>query len=103
MFDGSVAKDVFSAFATLLILPIALSFIFVALKLLRGFFADRSEYVRNQERSVSLMSVLRGETPTFYDSVRDERIVAGVAVDTKKNVWVEQGKLSEEAVSNVIR
>jgi hypothetical protein len=94
--------DLIKGVAALVLVPVTLAFLVIAWRLLRVYLMDRSEYQRNQARSPSLLSVLRGEAPTFYDGVRDERVAAGVARDLKNNKWVEQGKLSEEAVSNVL-
>lgn len=94
--------DLTKGIAALVLVPVTLAFLVIAWRLLRVYLLDRSEYQRNQARSPSLKAVLRGEAPTFYDGVRDERVAAGVARDLKTNKWVEQGKLSEEAVSNVL-
>jgi hypothetical protein len=96
------ASDFTKGVAVAVLLPLAVSLFVVGLKLLRVYWRDRSEYIRNQERSPSLDAVVRGEVPTFFDGIRDERVTAGLAIDTKNNTWVEQGKLSEEAVSSVL-
>lgn len=94
--------DLLKGITALVVLPVTLALFALTWRLIRVYWTDRSEYQRNQARSPSLLTVLRGEAPTFYDGVRDERVGAGVARDTKTNKWVEQGKLSEEAVSNVL-
>lgn len=99
----SVFLDVLKGAAILALAPVAISLLIVALKLFRVYRTDRGEYTRNRDRSPSLLKVMRGETPTFYDGFRDERVAAGIARDLKTNRWVEQGKLSEEAISNVLR
>jgi hypothetical protein len=96
------AIDLIKGVAALILLPVLLTFTVVAIRLLRAYLTDRSEYERNKARSPSLRAVVRGEAPTFFDGVRDERVAAGIARDVKRNTWVEQGKLSEEAVSNVL-
>ena len=94
--------DLLRGIAVFVLVPAALILTVVTARLNRVYWTARSEYQRNQARSPSLRSVLRGEAPSFYDGVRDERVAAGVARDLKTNKWVEQGKLSEEAVSNVL-
>lgn len=64
--------------------------------------ADKGEYNKNRERTGSLMDVLLGKVHTIHDGRRDYRVRAGLAVDTKQNIWVEQGVLSEEALDSVI-
>jgi len=98
-----VYMDVLKGVAIFILAPLAISLLIVSIKLLRVYRTDRGEYARNRDRSPSVWKVLRGETPTFYDGVRDERVAAGIARDVKTNQWVEQGKLSEEAISNVLR
>jgi hypothetical protein len=100
----STATDLLRGLVLFILVPLAFAFAAIAWKLVRAYLSDRrSEYSRNRARSPSLVAVVRGEAPTFYDGVRDERVAAGVAVDIKANRWVEQGKLSEEAVSSVLR
>lgn len=103
MFYEFIAHDLSRGLATLFLLPTAALFILIGLRLWRVYLTDRSEYIRNQERSVSPRTVIRGGALSFFDSARDERVSAGIAVDTKTNEWVEQGKLSEEAIFNVLR
>jgi hypothetical protein len=97
------AIDLLRLVAFAVLLPLALASFIVAWKLIRTYCLDRGEYSRNQARSVNMSTVLRGAVPTYFDGSRDERVSAGVAVDKKNNIWVEQGKLSEEAVSSVLR
>jgi hypothetical protein len=98
-----VAFDAVRGLALLALVPLSIAVLLLAFRLVRVYINDRSEYVRNKERSPSMKAVIRGELPNFHDAVRDERVAAGVAVDVRNNVWVEQGKLSEEAVSSVLR
>lgn len=60
------------------------------------------EYDRNHERTGSVWRAIRGEIPTVIDGTRDYRVSAGIAVDAKTNEWVEQGRLSAEAISAAI-
>ena len=64
---------------------------------------NRHEYDRNRLRTGSLRNAIRGEISTVFDGTRDYRVSAGVAVDKKKNEWVEQGRLSPEAITAAVR
>jgi hypothetical protein len=74
-----------------------------ALLACRIFRGNRLEYDRNHERTGSLSSAIRGEISTVFDGTRDYRVSAGIAVDPKTREWVEQGRLSTEAISAAIR
>jgi|SRR5260370_39304395 len=99
----AIASDIARGVAILVLIPLACTFLVVAYKLIRLYRTDRAEYVRNQLRSRSTGAVVRGEATSFYDGVRDERVAAGIAINTKTNQWVEQGKLSEEAVASLLQ
>lgn len=87
------------AFVVSIGLVFGLSLMHVGRRLLRG---DANEYRRNQSRVRSLKNVIRGEVPNRYDGTRDDRVAAGIAVDLKTNRWVEQGRLSDEALQDVL-
>jgi len=78
---------------------------FVAITLvmlgLRILFADNADYSRNKERSGGLLGPLVGRIPTRFNGSRDFRVKAGLAIN-RKNQWVEQGALSEEAIDTVL-
>ena len=75
--------------------------VLLAVKIARG---NRSEYERNRQRlGSSVVTAIRGEVPTVSDGTRDYRVAAGIAVDRKKNEWVEQGRLSSEAIAGALR
>jgi len=78
----------------------AVSCFMFAIKLIR---ADGHEYARNRDRTGSFRKALRGEIETVFDGARDYRVSAGIAVDCNTNSWVEQGRLSEEAISASLR
>ena len=78
----------------------AVLFFLFALKLLRGNWA---EYGRNRQRLGSVRAAMRGEVETVSDGTRDYRVAAGIAIDSKKNEWREQGRLSTEAISAALR
>jgi hypothetical protein len=63
---------------------------------------NRLEYDRNHERTGSVRKAIRGEISTVADGSRDYRVSAGIAVDPKTREWVEQGRLSTEAISAAI-
>lgn len=80
--------------------------IFVALACFRIgyliFAGDSNEYESNRRRVVSPANVYRGTVPTNYDGMRDDKLAAGIAIDVKRNMWVEQGRLSDEALRDVL-
>lgn len=65
--------------------------------------AHSGDYRLNRERMSSWLDPLRGTSATHYDGVRDFRVRAGLAIDTRTNQWVEQGTLSEESLDSVLR
>ena len=66
-------------------------------------FADKEEFRRNKEASPHILDPIRGTLRTFYVGARDHRISAGLAVNKKNKIWVEQGILSESAVDAILR
>ncbi len=62
-----------------------------------------TEYNRNRSRLDGFGATLRGQAATSVNGSRDYRVAAGIAIDTKANRWVEQGRLSDEAVLSSIR
>jgi hypothetical protein len=100
----ATAIDIFRGVAIFVLVPLTFALMIITYRLYRAYRTDRrSEYAKNRARSPSLSAVARGAAPSFYDGVRDERVAAGIAVNTKTNEWVEQGRLSEEAISSVLR
>ena len=69
----------------------------------RVFFGNKIEYERNRRRAGNLKQTVLGQVPSMYDGTRDARVSAGIAVDRQKNEWVEQGRLSTEAVAAALR
>jgi hypothetical protein len=95
--------DVLKGVALLVLIPLGFTFLIVTYRLVRIYYTTgRADYIRNRDRSRSFRNVIRGEVSSFYDGTRDERVSAGIAIDTNKNEWAEQGKLSEEAISSVL-
>lgn len=67
----------------------------LAFRLLKG---DLNSYEHNRIRTGSLRQAVFGEVPTEFDGRRDYRVAAGIALNRKTNTWVEQGRLSVEAI-----
>jgi hypothetical protein len=83
---------------------IGVTFSFSAFRLgLKIFTADAEEYRRNKEAIPSLSEAVLGKLRTFYTGGRDHRISAGLAFDTRRQKWVEQGVLSESAIDSILR
>lgn len=80
-------------------ITIALVFFRVGWLILIG---DSNEYEGNRRRIKSWRNVYRGTVPTKYDGARDDKLAAGVAIDARRNRWVEQGRLSDEALRDVL-
>jgi len=87
------------ALETVLVLA-GLCFAWLAYLLSRG---SRNEYERNRARvRSSFMNVFLGKVPTTHDGVRDDKVSAGLAWDKRRKKWVEQGRLSNEALDDVL-
>ena len=69
----------------------------------RIYASDGGEYSRNRQRSGKWNDALLGRLKTSEGGFRNYEVQAGLAVDTKDNVWVEQGKLSDEAIDSVMQ
>jgi hypothetical protein len=69
----------------------------------RLFCGDPNEYEQNRRRVGSLKANLFGRVPTSFDGARDYRVAAGLAINRRTNEWVEQGRLSSEALASVLR
>jgi hypothetical protein len=66
-------------------------------------FGNRQEYERNRRRIGGLGNLLSGRVSTVADGGRDYRVAAGIAINRKTNEWVEQGRLSQEALLSALR
>lgn len=64
--------------------------------------ANRTEYRLNRDSTGGLWNVLTGRVKRHPDGKRTYRVRAGIAIDTKKNQWIEQGTLSEEAIDSLL-
>jgi len=75
----------------------------IAILILMG---DRNEYDRNRNRVTpgipGVWTILRGEVATKHDGIRDDKVAAGIAIDLRENCWREQGRLSDEALRDVL-
>ena len=65
--------------------------------------ADKNAYDMNRELTGGFFKALFGRTKTFHEGTRDYRVKAGLAVYIRKNEWVEQGTLSNESISSILR
>lgn len=65
---------------------------------LRMFRADKADARINGQLVGPLRNALKGQVRPVTHGTRDYRIKTGIAVDLSKNEWVEQGRLSDEAV-----
>jgi hypothetical protein len=74
-----------------------------AIFLYRLVVGNKSEYERNQRRAQNIWQTLKGAVPAAFDGTRDSRVSAGIAIDIKNNRWIEQSRLSNEAVSSALR
>jgi hypothetical protein len=81
-------------------LSCAFVFFWMGYKILRS---DRSSYERNRLRTRTTGDAIKGDVSTSYDGARDYQIAAGIAIDRGQFRWIDQGKLSNEAVANVLR
>jgi len=72
----------------------------VAMKILAS---DSNDYNRNMRKTGGLKNPLRGTIATCCEgNGRDHNISAGLAIDKRTNTWVEQGKLSDEAIDAIL-
>jgi hypothetical protein len=86
-------------FATVLLF-FALCFFWVGYLLLRG---NKNEYERNRARvKRSFWNIFLGTVPTAHDGVRDDKVCAGVALNKNTNRWISQGRLSDEALEDIL-
>jgi hypothetical protein len=76
----------------------AIVFFFVTIRVAN---ANKSVYERNRQRIPSLLDNLRGRLARPQDGQRDSICNAGIVVD-RSNRWVEQAKLSDESISNIL-
>jgi len=81
---------------------LAIVAVFLLSNALRLMRSNNGEYTRNRERAPTLRDILKGTAKTKHDGVRDYRVTAGLAVNTKTNSWELQGRLSEEAIDSVV-
>lgn len=49
-----------------------------------------------------MSAVFKGDIVRSHDGKRDSVIQAGIAVNSD-NEWIEQGRLSEDSVQNILR
>ncbi len=79
---------------------ITVTSIAVGLKIL---FSDTNEYNRNKRKTGSWLNPIMGTVRTSPEGIgRDHSISAGLAVNVRTDTWVEQGKLSDEAIDAIL-
>jgi len=85
---------------------VAVTLLVFGLRILRvGYLVLRGNsgiYERNRERVGTIWAPFAGKVPTKFDGARDDLVAAGVAIDLKENKWVEQGRLSDEALQDAL-
>jgi hypothetical protein len=69
----------------------------------RLWLGDSSAYEQNRLRTGSWRQSALGRVPTDFDGRRDYKVAAGIALDTSTNSWVEQGRLSAEAIAATLK
>jgi hypothetical protein len=69
-------------------------------RLLRG---NTQAYEQNRLRTGSFWVALFGRVPSDFDGRRDYNVSAGIAINRNRNEWVDQGRLSAEAVEATVR
>lgn len=96
----AVFQEIFKAVVICVGLSGAFVFFWIGYNILRS---DRSAYERNRLRTRTTGDALKGDVSTSYDGARDYQVAAGIAIDKRQFRWVEQGKLSNEAIANVLQ
>jgi hypothetical protein len=91
--------DILIAGAVLAALVLGVSATIIGWKL---FFTDRAAYERNQRRLISVKDALKGNTPVVFGHGRDELVSAGLAWDRENRVFRRRGRLSDEAIDDVV-
>lgn len=95
-----------STFLDIAILAIVLLLGSVGISFLRLSFllakSDLTIYERCRSRTAGFMRAARGQVYPKSDLNRDHRYALGITINQKTNEWVDQGKLSDEAISELI-
>jgi hypothetical protein len=69
----------------------------------RLMFGDSHAYEQNRLRTRTWRAAILGRLPTNFDGNRDYRVAAGIVFDKKHTEWVEQGRLSAEAIASTLQ
>ena len=101
---------VFQTFVLVLGGAVALSFLYVGIRLLQ---ANPAVYERNRQRCTSMGNVFLGKMPTIRNGVRDPGTTSGLTIVRKlifidgKRVemrqWEPRGRLSRDSVEALLR
>lgn len=91
--------DVLRALAIFATAFVALRTGLLVFRLWRG---DDGAYDQNRTRTGTVKNAAFGLVPTTLDGRRDYRVAAGIAFNRTTNAWVEQGRLSSEAIQSTL-
>jgi hypothetical protein len=69
----------------------------------RLWFGDPHAYKQNQIRTGTWKASVLGRVRPNFDGRRDYRVAAGIVYDTEEKRWVEQGRLSSEAIAATLK
>lgn len=83
----------------LALLFVGIVFAALAVRLARS---DTGAFERNRKRSKSIRSVIRGQANAREDASPDGLCHEAIAVDARKNRWIPQAALSDEAVDSLL-
>ena len=91
--------DILVALVLLALLTLSLVFLRMGIVLNNG---SPDMYERNRKMAPRILDVLLGKVMTDSEGLRDYKVAAGIAYDVKKKQWVEQGKISTEAIVEML-
>ncbi|MHB8783398.1 MAG: hypothetical protein ACYDAX_08290 [Desulfobacteria bacterium] len=91
--------EAFKAVTLVLGCVVSCGFFWVGYKIWKS---DQGDYQQNKDLTEKYLDPKSGTISARRDGVRDYRIKAGLAVNMRNRVWVEQGALSEESIDNIL-
>jgi hypothetical protein len=92
--------EIIKLLAGLAIASVSLQSLHLAYRL---WFGDSHAYRQNQIRTGSWKASILGRVRPNFDGRRDYKVAAGIVFDTEKKCWVEQGRLSAEAIAATLK
>jgi hypothetical protein len=92
--------EIVKIFAGLVVGTVSIRSITLAYRL---WFGDSNAYEQNRLRAGSWRRSAWGSVPTNFDGHGDYRVATGIALNTKTNTWIAQGRLSAVAISSVLK